>query len=99
MNETKVCPKCGQDKPITEFSKNKKNKDGHFTYCKECQLVINREYRIRKAEKLVASLDADNLKSKQPREIQQTIRVMLDELRSRGFDCKCKILYTHEINL
>lgn len=32
----KTCTKCGKTKPITGFSKNSANRDGHHTRCKEC---------------------------------------------------------------
>lgn len=34
--EIKHCNKCGKDKPISEFGKNKSKKDGLQTMCKEC---------------------------------------------------------------
>lgn len=45
--ETKYCRKCGQTKPLSEFSLNAKSKDGHQTYCKEC---IMEYHRSRKKE-------------------------------------------------
>lgn len=33
----KKCRICGQDKPLSEFHKNKGNKDGHATLCRACQ--------------------------------------------------------------
>lgn len=33
---TKFCCKCGEHKPIAEFSKNRGNKDGLQTYCRPC---------------------------------------------------------------
>lgn len=39
---TKVCNKCGIEKDITLFSKNKKCKGGYRTDCKECQ----KRYRL-----------------------------------------------------
>lgn len=35
--EIKICSKCKQEKPISEFGKNKKRKDGLKVYCKECR--------------------------------------------------------------
>ena len=34
--EIKHCNKCGKDKPISEFGKNKSKKDGLQTMCKGC---------------------------------------------------------------
>lgn len=34
--ETKKCRKCGQEKPVTEFSKCKSSPDGLQYYCKGC---------------------------------------------------------------
>lgn len=40
--ETKVCNKCGKEKPISEFSKNSRKRDGLQTACKECMAEYNR---------------------------------------------------------
>ena len=39
--QMKACPKCGVEKPSSEFHKNKSNKDKLSTYCKKC----NNKYR------------------------------------------------------
>jgi len=44
MEESKRCTKCGEVKPLTEFSRNKNTKDGLHSACKKCE----RESRIRK---------------------------------------------------
>lgn len=44
MGESKRCTKCGEVKPLTEFSRNKNTKDGLHSACKKCE----RESRIRK---------------------------------------------------
>lgn len=36
MNETKVCPKCGEEKSKLDFHRNKNAADGCQTYCKAC---------------------------------------------------------------
>lgn len=38
---TKVCRKCGQEKPDSEFYKGA-NKDGLSSYCKECTSECNK---------------------------------------------------------
>jgi hypothetical protein len=43
----KTCPKCGIEKPISEFNKNKKRKDGLSCYCRHC----NKEYYINNKQK------------------------------------------------
>ena len=34
--ETKVCKRCGKEKPLEEFHKNSASKDGRALYCREC---------------------------------------------------------------
>ena len=41
---TKICSCCKQEKPLSEFTKDKRSKDGHFRECKECK---NRKMRER----------------------------------------------------
>lgn len=46
--ETKVCKKCGKEKNIDEFRKEKRVKSGLQAQCKMCE----KEYRIKKEEEL-----------------------------------------------
>jgi hypothetical protein len=46
----KKCSKCGEIKPLTEFSKNRRNKDGLSSKCKECADAYNKIYRTIHAE-------------------------------------------------
>ena len=34
--DTKICTKCGEGKPLTEFALSSRNKDGRQYHCKEC---------------------------------------------------------------
>jgi len=41
----KICQKCNQDKPLTQYNKNKSKKDGLDIYCKECVIENSKKYR------------------------------------------------------
>ena len=41
---TKKCSKCGRELPVSEYHKNKAQKDGLQTYCKECKKESNKLY-------------------------------------------------------
>jgi len=42
--ETHMCKRCGVEKPIGEFGKNKDREDGLQTWCKNCHQEYQREY-------------------------------------------------------
>lgn len=47
--DTKKCSKCKQEKPLTEFSKDKSRKGGFYCWCKQCSNVQHKElYRKNK---------------------------------------------------
>jgi hypothetical protein len=48
----KTCKKCLLEKNETCFNKNKNNKDGLTTYCRDCELLRTREYRNKNREKV-----------------------------------------------
>lgn len=50
----KRCSKCGVEKELTAeyFYRYKRSKDGYRGYCKECQKIMNSEYRVRNKEKV-----------------------------------------------
>lgn len=50
LSSTKVCGGCGIEKPLSEFNKNKRYKDGHVTWCKAC-CAKYREERAKDPEK------------------------------------------------
>ena len=45
--QTKTCTKCGEEKPVTEYHKQKRGKYGVTSKCKVCISEIDREYRSR----------------------------------------------------
>ena len=44
MDEAKRCSHCGKLKPLEEFNKRSRSKDGLQHYCRECQRAANREW-------------------------------------------------------
>lgn len=50
MHYTKVCFKCGAEKPLTDFYKHPKMSDGHVNKCKECNKKDVRDNRKDKVE-------------------------------------------------
>jgi DNA repair exonuclease SbcCD ATPase subunit len=47
---TKVCTKCKEEKPLTEFNKCRRNQDGLQSHCKNCQKKYRQENREQKFE-------------------------------------------------
>lgn len=41
---TKTCKRCGEDKQIQLFYRNRQSKDGYHNYCKACKAAIHKEY-------------------------------------------------------
>ena len=51
MSEHKICRRCGVDKALSEYYKDKTHADGHKNICKECIAVYDRErYRENREE-------------------------------------------------
>ena len=102
---TKVCPKCGRELPITEFALNKKLKDGQVGQCKDCYNAYQRELYARKKGKILARANPipvllnPKFSGKTPRELQQDMRELKEELIARGFNCEIKLTYLHEIKI
>ncbi len=44
--EVKVCTKCDETKPLSEFSKRGKGRGGYNSRCKACRLEYYRAYRV-----------------------------------------------------
>lgn len=51
---SKVCKDCGEEKPASEFSRNKSHKDGLQSYCKPCEAARSAEYRATHKEEIAA---------------------------------------------
>ena len=105
LTETKVCKKCGRELPITEFALNKNSKDGHVGQCKDCYNAYQREIYARKKDKTLKRANPNpallnpKFSDKTPRELQQDMRELKEELIARGFNCEIKLTYLHEIKI
>lgn len=51
-NGTKVCCKCGEEKPVSEFHKDKNSSDGYTYQCKACRNAKYKEYYHANADKM-----------------------------------------------
>lgn len=86
--QAKVCRLCGREKTLDEFHKNNKSKDGHQSYCKEC----NKDYSKRNKH-----INETPQKTSNPDLAQFTPRQLIEELRSRGY--KGTLTYEFTITL
>ena len=91
LKASKVCACCKIEKPLSEFGKNARLKDGHNIYCKVCQNEKNRESRERRKNTLPppAALPAPDATShdqqgKTPLS-EYTPRELIMELKDRGY--------------
>ena len=48
----KPCTKCKKTKKLNEFGRDKRNRDGHKSWCKACEAERERVYRVANPEKL-----------------------------------------------
>lgn len=49
----KICSRCKQSKPLEEFHKLKREKDGLHFNCKQCSAVMSKGYRTKFKEKVL----------------------------------------------
>lgn len=64
MEKTKLCKRCMRELPITDFYLNKKKKDGHHDYCKDCDKEIMRNSYIIKS-KNPAYLESERIRCRE----------------------------------
>lgn len=79
----KRCTKCGKSKPLDEFVKNKRSKNGHTNECRNCSNKIKREWR--QSSRLVGNVICKKCNQfKPPNEFRKSKR------NKRGITGKCK---------
>lgn len=91
----KVCSKCGEVKPITDFYKDKKASDGHQSWCKRCVSIDNAQ-RARKAKAEKRTAKAEQTQMVVVRETL-TDKQMVDLLREHGWTVTCTRTITEEL--
>lgn len=52
--KTKTCTRCGQEKPLSEFGKNRGLKDGFSYWCRQCWRKYHAEYREKNRARITA---------------------------------------------
>ena len=101
--KTKVCSKCGRELPITKFALSKTSKDGHVGKCRDCVNAYQRErYALKKGKTMAHANPSPALlnpkfSDKTPRELQQDMRELKEELIARGFNVEVKCAILQEI--
>ena len=75
----KKCTRCGVEKDLEEYALDKGKKDGRKSRCKECVKELDREYRIRKAEKREAERRAVE-------EAREAERLLIEEERRKTIE-------------
>ena len=78
--KTKVCSKCGKEKPLSEFCRDRKTRDGRKYQCKECdaERERNRYLKKKKDRELIIQLDF----SKHPEVLEGIKKIADEELRT-----------------
>lgn len=51
--QTKFCSKCGLEKPVSEFYKTKRNKDGYHIQCKEFDIKYAAKYYTKNTDEIL----------------------------------------------
>lgn len=50
IRDSKVCPKCNNKKPISQFHIYRSSSDGHLSYCKPCWITITKKAQAKRKE-------------------------------------------------
>lgn len=87
--QTKICTRCKQEQPLTEFYKDKRLKKGRISACRTCINTYKKNYyRSEKGQKTV-----QDYKEKNRERISQYNKTYLRKYRSFGFKNQKKLEY------
>lgn len=70
----KTCRRCGVERPLTEFNRNRRERDGMQRTCRKCQLEVNRDWRERNPEKARAASRRYQARHPAPRASSRDVR-------------------------
>lgn len=79
---TKICTKCDKTKPLTEFHKNNRLKDGHMSQCKKCRSAYMKEHNA-KAYKKRKEVKAVKAKASEPAE-KEPLKERLNVIKAKA---------------
>lgn len=74
---TKKCTKCGLEKPVSEFNKNRSNKDGLYHWCRECANAKSREWYHNNTERV--KIIQERYKKAHPDKVKETLEKRRDK--------------------
>ena len=92
MEKKKRCYTCKKSKLISDFCKNKYNKDGFHTHCKECKYlqdlyyikkksILNKKAKIKRVNNEIKLLESElPLLESDPNKLYEKIIKQLDEI-------------------
>lgn len=90
---TKTCKICGEIKPITSFTPNYEKEDKHSDICKVCS---EERKKNRNIVPIIRNRD-ETLSKYKPRELIDSLKDIVDELRNRGYTVE--VNYSYKIKL
>ena len=75
--QEKICSRCKQIKNLIDFDRDKRRKDGRFSYCKSCRFIENRLPHIRECQKKAnlkfrSKVDYPEIKKKHDKKYSQS---------------------------
>lgn len=107
QQETKVCPRCGEEKPLTEYYRDKKSPTGRKSWCKKCTCIVQaakaREARALKRAEKAASASVERPTKPEGSVVRVAVREKLTDeqmvmaLRANGWTVTCTRTITEEL--
>ena len=97
--ETKVCTICGQEKPLEDFVKNKRAKNGRANHCKECH---NKKYPCGYKKKVIDApkVDEDIVNECKENHLESVpARLLISELRRRGYRGELELVTVQKVRI